>query len=184
MVEFCRFPAVFAIGMGNPVLFDASEETIVEMASANAQTLACSLEEPTPAGGNSSSILQSFDLETLKLFYQIKSGDHSIKYWTLNENSHRLLDDRRAQCRACSPTVLVRQDADEENSKSLPISTVPQEVCLEVVEDANLIVPLICLGNNEVVLCGKEDGSAHLYETTKLGRQKQKLPSHAGGISI
>lgn len=168
---------------GDLVLFNTSEDAVIATIVANVQTLACSPDGRTLAGGNSSGTIQLFDFETLRLLYRINSGEYSIKQLAFSGDSHRLLDIRGSQCRVWNPTVLVRQDAEEENSDTISVSTAPQEISLDVSEDDNLITSLACHVKDDIFFCGKEDGSVYLYDT-KSGRQKQKLLSHADGVSI
>ena len=168
---------------GDLVLFDTSEATVRGVALANAQTLASSPDGRTLAAGTSSGTIQLFDFETLKLLYLISSDEYGIKELAFSGDNHRLLDIRGSQCRVWDPTVLVRQDADDENSDTVSVSTAPQEFSLNNSEDVVRITSLQCHGSDDVYFCGKEDGSVYLYET-KSGRQNHKLFSHADGVAI
>lgn len=168
---------------GDLVLFDTSEGTVKEMTLANAQILACSPNGRTLASGDSSGAIKLFDFETLKLLYRISSEEYGIKSLAFSGDSHRLLDIRGSQCRVWDPTVLVRQDVDEENSDTVSISTVAQEIELDNLEDVVLITALALTGNGEAIFCAKEDGSICLYET-KSGQLDRKLFSHADGVSV
>ena len=168
---------------GDLVLFDTSEGTVRGIVPANAQTLASSPDGRTLAIGNSSGTIELFDFETLKLLYRINSEEYGIKELSFSGDNHRLLDIRGFQCRVWDPTVLVRQDVDEENSDTVSISTAPQEFSLDNSNEAVQITSLACHGNADVCFCGKEDGSVHLYET-ESGQQSHKLFSHADGVAI
>ena len=168
---------------GDVVLFDILEGTVREKALVNAQTLACSPDGRTLASGDSSGTIQLFDFETLRLLYRIKSEEYCIKELAFTRDSHRLLDIRGSECRVWDPMVLVRQDGDEENSDTISVSTTPQEVSLEPMENIVLITSLVCHADGGVFFCGKEDGSVYVYET-KSGRPSHKLFSHAKGVSI
>ena len=168
---------------GDLVLFDILEGTVREKMLVNAQTLACSPDGRTLASGDSSGTIQLFDFESLKLLYRIKSDEYCIKELAFTGDGYRLLDIRGSECRVWDPTVLVRQDGDEENSDTISVSTVPQEVSVESLDNLVLITSIVCHPNGEVFFCGKEDGSVYLYET-KSGRQSHKLLSHARGVSI
>lgn len=168
---------------GDLVLFDTSESIVKEMTLANAQILACSPNGRTLASGDSSGNIKLFDFETLKLLYRIGSEEYGIKSLAFSGDSNRLLDIRGSQCRVWDPTVLVRQDVDEENSDTVSISTVAHEVELDSPDDLILITALASAENGDAIFCGKEDGSVCLYET-KSGRQEQILFSHAEGVSV
>ena len=168
---------------GDLVLFDTSDGTVRETALANAHTLASSPDGRTLASGNSSGTIQLFDFDTLKLLYRISLEEYGIKELAFSGDSHRLLDIRGSQCRVWDPTVLVRQDVDDDNSDTISVSTVPREVNVESSEDVILITSLACNRSGDIFFCGKEDGGVYLYET-KSGRQIKKLLSHAHGVSI
>lgn len=168
---------------GDLVLFDTSEGTVKEMTLANAQILAGSPNGRTLASGDSSGTIKLFDFETLKLLYRISSEEYGIKSLAFSGDSHRLLDIRGSQCRVWDPTVLVRQDIDEEHSDTVSISTVAQEIEYDNPDDAILITALAAAANGEAIFCAREDGSVCLYET-KSGRQNKKLFSHADGVPV
>ncbi|KAL9136204.1 MAG: hypothetical protein Q9175_002593 [Cornicularia normoerica] len=168
---------------GDLVLFDTLEGTVREKTLVNAQTLACSPDGRTLATGDSSGTIQLFEFENLRLLYRINSEEYCIKELAFTGDSHRLLDIRGSECRVWDPMVLVRQDADDENSDTISVSTAPQEVSLEPTENIVLITSMVCHLDGRVFFCGKEDGSVYLYET-KSGLQSHKLFSHANGVSI
>ncbi|KAI9773277.1 MAG: hypothetical protein M1835_006168 [Candelina submexicana] len=168
---------------GDLVLFDTSDGTVRALMLANAQTLASSPDGRTLACGNSSGIIQLYDFDTLRLLYCINSEEYAIKQLAFSGDSHRLLDIRGSQCRVWDPTVLVRQDVDDENSDTIAVSTAPQEISVQSPEDVILITSLACSDNADYFFCGKEDGAIYLYET-KSGRQMNRLLSHAHGVSI
>ena len=168
---------------GDLVLFDTYEGTVKEKTLANAHILASSPNGRTLAAADSAGTIQIFDFETLKLLYCISSEEYGIKSLTFSGDSCRLLDIRGSECRVWDPTILVRQDDDEENSDTVSISTFPQEVRLESSEDIVLITSLACHGSGEVFFCGKTDGAVYLYDG-KSGLEIQKLISHSNGVSI
>ncbi|KAA6412809.1 MAG: hypothetical protein FRX48_03801 [Lasallia pustulata] len=168
---------------GDLVLFDTSEGVVKEMTLANAQALASSPNGRTLASGDSSGTIQLFDFESLKVLYRISLEDHGIKSLAFSGDSHHLLDIRGSQCRVWDPTVLFRQDTEEDHSDTVSISTAPQEILLEASEDLTLVTALACHEHGEAIFCGKENGSVCLYET-KSGRQIKELFSHADGVSI
>ena len=169
---------------GDLVLFDTSEGTVKEVTVANAQTLACSPDGRTlaAAGGDSAGTIQLYDFETLKLLYRISSEEY-VKSLAFSADSRRLLDIRGSHCRVWDPTILIRQDVDEEHSDTVSTSTAPQEIGMEPSDDVIAITALACPQSGKVFFCGKEDGSVHLYEL-ESGRQSKILFSHAYGVSI
>ena len=168
---------------GDLVLFDVSQGIVREKALADAQTLACSPDGRTLASGDSSGTIQLFEFETLRLLYRIKSDEYCIKELIFTGDSHRLLDIRGSECRVWEPLVLLRQDIEDENSDTVSVSTAPQEVVMEPSENVVLITSMVSDPEGKAFFCGKEDGSVYLFET-RSGRQRQRLLSHARGVSI
>lgn len=119
----------------------------------------------------------------MRLLHRINSGDYVIKALAFSGDSHCLLDIRGSECRVWDPTVLVRQDTDEENSDTISVSTAPQEVSLDASDDLLLTTFVACPGIEGIFFVGKENGTVHLYET-ESGRQSHKLYSHADGVSV
>ncbi|KAI4206395.1 MAG: hypothetical protein LQ346_001104 [Caloplaca aetnensis] len=168
---------------GDLVLFDTSDGYVKAIITANAQTLACSPDGRTLAGGDGSGKLQIFDFETLKLLYCIHSTEHGIKEIQFSGDNLQILDIRGSHCRIWDPVVLVRQDAEDESSDVVSLSTAPQEVHIDAVEDTPVITALTCQVAGEMFFSGKEDGSVHMYEA-KSGKHMQNLLNHAKGVSI
>lgn len=167
---------------GDLVLFDTSEGRVSATTVANAQSLACSPDGRTLATGNSSGIIQLFDFETLKLLYKIHSEDYGIRQLAFSGDSHHLVDIRESQCRVWDPPVLMREDY-EENSDSVSVSTMAQEISLESSDNILLITSIACPRKNNCFFCGKEDGSIYSYEV-KSGKQMSKVFSHSHGVSV
>ncbi|KAL8940002.1 MAG: hypothetical protein Q9211_002481 [Gyalolechia sp. 1 TL-2023] len=168
---------------GDLILFDTTDGYVKAMTTANAHTLACSPDGRTLAGGDGSGKLQIFDFETLKLLYCIHSAGHGIKELQFSGDNLQLLDIRGSHCRIWDPVVLVRPDAEEESSDAISIPTMPQESKVEDKDDTPIISSIACHKAGEIIFCGKDDGSVHMYEA-KSGRHIKKLLSHANGVSI
>lgn len=168
---------------GDLVVFDTNEGIVKNVTLANAQILASSPDGRTLATGDSSGQIQLYDFETLKLLYRIRSDNYAIKCLKFSRDSCRILDIRASQCQVWDPMVLVRQDTEEELSDTVSISTAPQEIGTESLEDVVLVTSLACHKSSHVFFVGKEDGSVHLHET-KFGAEIKKLFSHAEGVAI
>ncbi|KAI9659640.1 MAG: hypothetical protein M1831_003721 [Alyxoria varia] len=169
---------------GDLVLFDLSLGTRQASTLANSHSLACSHDGRTLACADSSGTIQLFEFDTLRLLYRIHSGEHGCQGLAFSGDNNRLLDISGSQCRVWDPTVLLRQDDEEDNSDTMSISTGLQEVSVESSDDdVVLVTSIACHPNEDIVFCGKEDGSVCLYDT-KSGQQSQKLYSHAMGVSV
>jgi WD40 repeat protein len=168
---------------GDLVIFDTTEDKIKEMTLANAQILTASPDGRTLAAGDSSGTIQLYDFETLRLLYRLKSDDSSIRKMKFNADSLSLIDIRGSQCQIWDPMVLVRQDAEEELSDTVSISSTLHETRWESFEHDVLITSLACYGSSEIFFCGKQDGTVYLYEM-EHGQQVKKLFSHADDVAI
>jgi hypothetical protein len=87
------------------------------------------------------------------------------------------------------PTILVRQEVDDEVSDTISISTAPQEIGTEPFEEHSLVTSIRCPKavnlerGNEVFFVGKDDGAVYLHET-RTGTQRSKLYDHGSNITI
>lgn len=173
---------------GDLVVFDTNDGSVKSKVLANAQVLASSPEGRTLATGDSSGTIQLYDFESLRLLHRIKSDDFTIKSLQFSRDSCRILDIRASQCQIWDPTVLVRQETEDEASDTVSNSTAPQEVGTEVFEEHNLVTSLACPntktpGGNEVFFVGKEDSAVYLHET-RTGNQIRKLFDHGSKTPI
>ncbi|KAL8861058.1 MAG: hypothetical protein Q9178_002571 [Gyalolechia marmorata] len=166
---------------GELVIFDTSDGYVKSLTTANAHILASSPDGRTLAAGDGSGKLQIFDFETLKLLCCIPSTGYGIKELQFSDDNLQILGIRGSHCRIWDPVALVRQDAEDESSDAVSLSSTPQEVQIDITEDIPLITALTLYEAGEMFLCSREDGSIHLYET-KSGRHVQKLLSHAVSI--
>lgn len=79
--------------------------------------------------------------------------------------------------RVWQPTVLLRQDVDDENSNTVSILSGPQEIDYHALDTVS-ITAITCsrLAIASLVFCGKEDGSVHVYDISGVGEpQTQQL---------
>ena len=172
-----------AFSDGELVVFNTSEGTIQATTPANAHTLASSPDGLTLACGNSAGTIQLFEFESLRLLYRIQSEEFGIKSLAFSIDSHRLIDIRGPHCRVWDPPVLVRQEADDVNSDTISISTVPQDYTLDDAKHSVHITAFSCAENSDAIFCGKLDGSVCLYNA-KTGKQLGILFRHTIGVSI
>ncbi|KAL8890838.1 MAG: hypothetical protein Q9215_002064 [Flavoplaca cf. flavocitrina] len=186
-LTFNRAPGANALAAaysdGDLVLFDTSDGYVKALVAANAQSLASSRDGRTLASGDGSGKLQIFDFETLKLLYCIQSIEYGIKELQFSSDNLQILDIRGSRCRIWDPIVLVRQDAEDETSDVVSLSTAPREVQSERMEDMPMITALTCHEAGEVFFSGREDGSIHMYES-RSGKHMQRLLNHAEHVPI
>jgi len=168
---------------GDLVIFDTSEDKPKEMTRANAQILTASPDGRTLAAGDSSGTIKLYEFETLRLLYQLKSDNSSIRKLKFSVDSLSLIDIRGSRCQAWDPMVLVRRDADEDLSDSVSISSTLHESGWESFEDDILITSLACYESRRIFFCGKQDGAVYLYEM-EHGQQVKNLFNHADDVAI
>lgn len=170
---------------GDVVVYDTYCGTVRGvLTGVNAQTLSCSPDGRTLASADSRGTIQLFDFETLKFIYRLQPDGDAMGPRALGftSDSHRIIDIRGNQCRIWDPTVLMRQDADDENSDTVSVSTAPQEVDYQVVGSI-CVTAITSVRSAPIVFCGKEDGSVHVYDISSEP-QSQQLFIQTPGVPI
>ncbi|KAI4235285.1 MAG: hypothetical protein LQ349_003262 [Xanthoria aureola] len=166
---------------GDLVLFDTRDRHVKALTVANAQVLASSPDGRTLASGDGSGNLKLYDFETLRLLHCIQSNEYYIRELQFSSDNLQILEVRASRCRIWDPVALVRQDAEDESSDAVSLSTASQEVPMDSIKGTPSITTLTCHEAGEVFFCGKQDGSIHMYEP-RTGKHVQKLLSH--GVAI
>jgi WD40 repeat protein len=153
-------------GTGELVVFNTKEQTVQARAShVNAHKMVSSPDGMILACTNSAGMILIFEFETLKLLYRIVSDESAVKDLVFTSDSHRLIDIRGPHCRIWDPPVLLQNAlVDEHNSDTISISTAPQEYLLDDTEQKVLISALICVDDDDAIICGKRDGSICVYD--------------------
>ena len=169
---------------GDLVLFDTLEGTIVAKTLANAHILGGSSDGRTLATADASGIIQIYDFESLRLLYRINSEEYGIKQMAFSRDGQRILAIRSNHCKIWDPTVLLRQDADDESSDAISVSSFSyQEPALPKSADSSLITASTCCKALNLFIYGKEDGTVWLYDV-KWGQGNRQLFAHARGIAV
>lgn len=168
---------------GDLVLFDSLEGTVMANTTANAHTLALSPDGRSLACGDSSGTIQLFQGDTLRLLYSVRSDEYCPQALAFSADGHHLLDIRGSLCRVWDPPILMREDVDDDNSDSVSVTTLPQEVSSKPSQDVVLITSLACYDQEGIFFCGKENGSVYLFEM-KTGRQCYKLFTQTANVAI
>lgn len=169
--------ALLAVGYidGELVVFDTVEQRVQARTQANAHSIVSSPDGMLLACGNSAGMILIYEFESLKLVYRIVSEEYSIKSLVFSANSQRLIDIRGPYCRVWDPPALLRDDSENEhNSDTVSISTTPQDYLLHDFNPAVLISTFICAEDQNLVICGKIDGSICLFHG-KTGELEQEL---------
>ena len=168
---------------GELLLFDTRDRYVKALTVADARVLASSPDGRTLASGDGAGTLRLYDFETLKLLHCIRSNEAYIRELQFSSDNLQILEVRASRCRIWDPVALVRQDAEDESSDAVSWSTASQEVPRDWIKGTPSITTLTCHEAGEVIFCGKQDGSIHMYES-RTGKHVQKLLSHIVGCSI
>ncbi|KAI1266434.1 hypothetical protein F5Y18DRAFT_444921 [Xylariaceae sp. FL1019] len=170
---------------GDLVLFDLREGSQLAVASrANTMLLASSGDCRTLAGVDSRGNLTLFDFDNLSILYRVQFETAGmVKSLAFTIDSLRFMELRADHCRVWEPSVLLRQDApEEENSDTISLLTAPQEVNYHPVRDAT-ITSIFCAIHSSLVFCGKEDGSIHAFDISQ-STSNQQLPIKGSNSAI
>ncbi|KAI0466630.1 hypothetical protein F4859DRAFT_293820 [Xylaria cf. heliscus] len=156
---------VAAYADGDVVIYDTDTgELRGSLDGINAQTLTCSLDGRTLATADSQGNISLFDLRTLKFIYRLRFNIDAVrtKKLAFTLDNLRLLDIRGRQFSVWDPTVLLRQEFEDENSDTISISTIAQDVEVDTGEEI-AITAMTCMRDAPGVICGKEDGVVYIY---------------------
>jgi WD40 repeat protein len=151
----------------------------------NLMSLASSPDGRTLVGAGTYGDVILYDFDTLRCLYRLSIANNTMlsRYISFTADSQRIIDTRMTQCRVWQPTVLHREDADEENSDTVSISTGPKEVDYQVLE--SLAITTICCvkppgAGLSIVFAGKEDGTAHVFDISGEPCSEQLFVQSAG----
>lgn len=131
------------------------------------QTLCCSHDGRTLACGDSRGNIVLYGLKTLKALYIIQFQGDAVKIRSLafTHDNLRLVEIRGNQCRTWEPSVLLRQEADD-NSEVLSLETVPLEI-EHGISGASNITAIANAVTSPLVFCGKDDGAVYAYDISQ-----------------
>ncbi|KAH9909774.1 hypothetical protein F4778DRAFT_712649 [Xylariomycetidae sp. FL2044] len=151
---------------GDLVVYDILEGRPIANASAvNTLLIASSHDGRTLAGCDSKGNLTLFDFETLRCLYRVRFDTAIIpKGLAFTADNRRFVEVRGDQCRVWEPTVLLRQETQEEDvSDTVSISTGPQEISYQM-NEAVKIAAVCCCRTLDAAFFAKDDGSVYAYE--------------------
>jgi WD40 repeat protein len=166
---------------GELALLDPFADQELESFRANCHTLAASPDGRLLAGGAGSGIVQIYEFDTLRLLYRIKSSYFHIKQIGFSRDNLHFVDIRGSQCNIWEPALLLRDlVGDDSSSGEVSATSVSGAVSNESKIKISVMImhPL-----EEVVFCGKEDGSICVYDS-KTGASLRTLYQHKSLIRI
>ena len=173
---------------GDLAVFDLENLQLKLLVECEADTLSFSPDGLTLAAGNAFGEIRIFDLldttgDSMTLLYQVNTTDSAIQCLAFNDDNSRLFELRGSQCNIWEPQALVRKGMDENQSEvSGNIPPEARVVNLEGV-DAPRITAIEITDNQEIILCGKDNGVIDVYETRE-GSKVKMLFAHARSIPI
>ena len=169
---------------GELCCFDPWSQELEVKDSVFVQTMACSPDGRTLAGGDMHGTIQIRDFRTLRLLYKIVAFDDPIRSLTFTANSLRVLDIRGSTCNVWEPSVLVRSEQSDDENISEAMERSPVIVESEDAEDVNLVTNIIP-GPGTSFLVGREDASVIMYDFNTGGvKPVQELYRHAAGAAV
>jgi WD40 repeat protein len=166
---------------GELALLDPFADQELESFRANCHTLAASPDGRLLAGGAGSGIVQIYEFDTLRLLYRIKSSDFHIKQIGFSRDNLHFVDIRGSQCNIWEPALLLRDSVGDDSSSSEVSAT---SVSGAVSKESKIKISVMIMHPlEEVVFCGKEDGSICVYDS-KTGASLRTLYQHKSFIRI
>ncbi|KAI1861138.1 hypothetical protein JX265_009757 [Neoarthrinium moseri] len=171
---------------GDLALYNTLDGSKVQLReNVNATLLVASPDSRTLAAADSRGNIKLFDFASLNFLYciQFPNNHLRIKSLTFTPDSMRLIEIRGDQCRVWEPSILLRQGVEDENSDTVSISVGPEEIDYESREGTS-ITALTCANTPNLVFCGKEDGSVHVFDTGGPEPQSHQLFVQTAGCPI
>lgn len=146
---------------------------ISTLPGAVSQTLCSSLDGRTLASGDSRGHISLFDFQTLKCLHKIELEADALKIRALTfaADNPRLIEIRGLQCHIWEPSVLLRQDADDDSSDR--VARHPSGSTTRRAERP--ISPPQRARSEPLVFCGQEGGAVHLYDMATSRRVSSYL---------
>ncbi|KAI1462053.1 WD40 repeat-like protein [Annulohypoxylon moriforme] len=158
---------------GELVLMDPFSDEEVKKTRANCHTLAASPDGRFLGGGAGGGVIDIFEFETLRLIYRVKSSDFFVKQIAFSKESLSFADIRGKQCNIWDSTALLRETVGDDGSDGTASSLVEAFTSDTSVRISSLTID----PEEEVIFCGKDDGSVSTYDL-KSGKQQRILYHH------
>lgn len=176
---------VAAYADGDIAIFDPWQCEVKQLIEADAQTLACSPDGRTLAAGNSFGTVQIFDFgdsrrASLTLLYQIDAHGFCVKALAFSQDSLQFMALHGSQCRIWEPSALVRKDKSEDLGDTSSVQAQTVYIDTRVSRE---ITAIACHPLDNIVFCGKDDGTVSVYHTSN-GKQISQLYIHTKGLAV
>ncbi|KAH0556206.1 hypothetical protein GP486_005865 [Trichoglossum hirsutum] len=151
-----------------------------------AYVLASSPDGRTLAAGDNEGGVCLFVFDTLQLLYRISAVEEIVTRIVFASNSLRVFDIRGRSCNAWEPPVLVRKNAIDDAStdsaeQEEPPTAVPDIFITRPFEFTKAITVMTSAGNDDFIICGREDGSMSVHDLKK-GDIVLSVQLHSAGI--
>ena len=176
---FCRAPAsallAVAYSDGELVIFNVSKGVVVAELCANAHALASSPDGRFLASRGPSANIVLYDFETLKLLGCIEPAKASgLQSFRFSNDGLRLVHIAGKGLHVFESAIMSPADAIAENRNNPGSLTEVQDHKQNSVVEKPPVTAVLCAGNREAFLCGREDGSVSLNDAI-TGEQIEKL---------
>ncbi|KAI0834348.1 WD40 repeat-like protein [Hypoxylon sp. FL0890] len=164
---------------GELALVDPFNDQEIEKTRANCHTLAASPNGRFLGGGAGGGVIDIFEFDTLRLIYRVKSSDFFIKEISFSRDSLYFADIRGAQCNVWDSAILLREAIRDDGSEDTTGSLVEA-----VTSDIAVKISSLSMDSKEnVIFCGKDDGSVCMYDL-KTGKQRRRLYAHKSPVRM
>jgi len=162
---------------GDLVLIDPlADQELKNLRRAYCPTLAVSADGRLLAGAAANFIAQIYEFDTLRLLYRVKSSDCHIPHFAFSKDNLHFAEIRGSQCNIWEPAILLQDLVNDDSIEGSVIEAVSEEAKVKI--RAMILHP-----KEEVVFCGKEDGSISVYEL-KTGFPLRTLYKHKSAVRI
>ena len=125
------------------------------------------------ASGNSS-LIQIFELETLKLIYFMELADYQFDDLIFSSEGDRLIGIRGSQCNVWDPSVLVWSSG---RPAGAAVSAPEKILTAKSRKEYNIITTIVCYPDIQYVFCGRASGAVDAYDTN-AAKDFQQICKH------
>ncbi|OAL29974.1 hypothetical protein AYO22_01880 [Fonsecaea multimorphosa] len=158
---------------GQLTLLDPFEGEELGSFRANCRALTSSPNGRLHGGVGACETIHIYEFGTLKLLYRIRSSELDIKQLVFSRDNFHFADIRRSQCNIWEPAMLLRETVAGDWGESTSMSVIEATTS----EDKIRISTMVLHDQDQVVICGKDNGSVCLHDA-RTGAFLQTLHRH------
>ncbi|KLU86058.1 hypothetical protein MAPG_05077 [Magnaporthiopsis poae ATCC 64411] len=168
---------VVTYGGGDLCIYDIEKGVVLAThPGVHAHRVAITPDGRTVATAGPQGSMRLFDAGSLKCLYHVQLDGHAVNAnsLTFTADGLKLIEVRGRQSRVWSPSVLLRQDAEEDVSDTVSLSTPMQEVDYNVAEPAVTALHCAFSSASTFVFLGRDDGTVLVQDMA--GDEPLQLP--------